>query len=44
MELLILVLVGAIIVTSFADKRGMQPALIIILVAQGYLVLAPSSS
>lgn len=32
MELLILVLVGAIIVTSFADKRGMQPALIIIVV------------
>ncbi|HQV18443.1 MAG TPA: sodium:proton antiporter [Gordonia sp. (in: high G+C Gram-positive bacteria)] len=35
MELLILVLVGAIIVTSFADKRGMQPALIIILVGLG---------
>ena len=33
MELLILVLVGAVIVTSFADKRGMQPALIIIVVA-----------
>lgn len=32
MELLILVLVGAIIVTAIADRRGMQPALIIIVV------------
>ncbi|MFT4042864.1 MAG: sodium:proton antiporter [Gordonia sp. (in: high G+C Gram-positive bacteria)] len=33
MELLILVLVGAIIVTAIADRRGMQPALIIVMVA-----------
>lgn len=33
MELLILVLVGAIIVTAIADRRGMQPALIIVVVA-----------
>ncbi|GAA3706856.1 cation:proton antiporter [Gordonia hankookensis] len=33
MELLILVLVGAIIVTAIADRRGMQPALIIIVIA-----------
>ncbi|MGV9825071.1 cation:proton antiporter [Gordonia sp. NPDC003429] len=33
MESLILVLVGAIIVTALADRRGMQPALIIVLVA-----------
>ncbi|TYQ02045.1 UNVERIFIED_ORG: CPA1 family monovalent cation:H+ antiporter [Gordonia westfalica J30] len=33
MELLILVLVGAIIVTAIADRKGMQPALIIVLVA-----------
>ncbi|MCH5643435.1 MULTISPECIES: sodium:proton antiporter [unclassified Gordonia (in: high G+C Gram-positive bacteria)] len=35
MELLILVLVGAIIVTAAADRRGMQPALIIVLIALG---------
>ncbi|NDK90793.1 sodium:proton antiporter [Gordonia desulfuricans] len=33
MELLILVLVGAVIVTAIADRRGMQPALIIVVVA-----------
>jgi monovalent cation/hydrogen antiporter len=33
MELLILVLVGAIIVTAIADRRGMQPALIIVVIA-----------
>lgn len=32
MELLLLVLVGAVIVTAFADRRGMQPALIILVV------------
>ncbi|MFW0797069.1 sodium:proton antiporter [Gordonia sp. CPCC 205515] len=32
MELLILVLVGAIIVTAIADRRDMQPALIIIVI------------
>ena len=35
MELLILVLVGAIIVTAVADRRGMQPALIIVVIALG---------
>ncbi|MGV9673389.1 cation:proton antiporter [Gordonia sp. NPDC003504] len=33
MELLILVLVGAVIITAVADRRGMQPALIIVVVA-----------
>ncbi|WCB37262.1 cation:proton antiporter [Gordonia polyisoprenivorans] len=33
MELLILVLVGAVIITAIADRRGMQPALIIVVVA-----------
>ncbi|MFT4125563.1 MAG: sodium:proton antiporter [Gordonia sp. (in: high G+C Gram-positive bacteria)] len=33
MELLILVLVGAVIITALADRRGMQPALIIVVVA-----------
>ncbi len=32
MELLILVLVGAIIVTAIADRRGLQPALIIVVI------------
>ncbi len=32
MELLLLVLVGAVIVTALADRRGMQPALIILVV------------
>ncbi len=32
-ELLILVLVGAIIVTAVADRKDMQPALVIVVVA-----------
>ena len=32
MELLLLVLLGAVVVTAFADRRGMQPALIILVV------------
>jgi CPA1 family monovalent cation:H+ antiporter len=32
MELLLLVLLGAVVVTAFADRRGMQPALIILIV------------
>lgn len=35
MELLILVLVGAVIITAVADRRGLQPALIIVVVALG---------